>query len=271
LAYADRYRHLGDPEFEPVPLRALLSKEYAQGLARKVDPSRASFESEREIEPWIIYQNISLNDPWQYEVGGKEPGQSPKGVGGDPGGGTTHIGAVDKDHNVVSATQTAMGQFGSKVVIPGTGILLNNGMMWFNPEPGTVNSIAPWKQPLTNTCPLLVMKNGKPFMSLGAPGGRRIINAVTQILSNVVDYGLGMQAAIAAPRIDCSGKETLADARLPDEVVEALAKMGHNMQVATETFAGGFFSRPVGILIHPETGRLHGGADIFRPSTAVGY
>ena len=93
---------------------------------------------------------------------------------------------------------------------------MNNAMLWVDPEPGRPNSIAPGKRGLNNMTPLLVLRDGQPVMALGAPGGARIINALTQVLSNVVDHGLSMQAAMEIPRIDCATARVIVDSRLAD-------------------------------------------------------
>jgi gamma-glutamyltranspeptidase/glutathione hydrolase len=154
---------------------------------------------------------------------------------------------------------------------PGLGVLWNNGMIWFNPEPGMANSIAPWKRPLTNMAPILVLKDGKPYLSIGAPGGRRIINCNTQVFLNVVEFGMGIQEAIAQPRVDASARESLADARLDAAALDALVAMGHNIAVVEESPADINFATPLGILVDHENGRVHGGVDVFRIAEARGY
>ena len=106
----------------------------------------------------------------------------------DTGDCTTHFNVVDSDRNVVSCTQTAVSLFGSGIVVPDTGILMNNSMIWFNPRPGYVNSIAAYKRPLVNMSPIIASNNRRPVLALGAPGGRKIISAVLQVLLNIVDF-----------------------------------------------------------------------------------
>src|SRR5579864_602465 len=105
---------------------------------------------------------------------------------------------------MVSLTQTLLSRFGSRVLVPGAGILLNNGMMWFNPEPGHRNSTAPGRRPLANMTPAVVRVEGQPVLAVGASGGRRIIDAVLQLILNHMEFGMDAQAAIDAPRIDAS-------------------------------------------------------------------
>jgi gamma-glutamyltranspeptidase/glutathione hydrolase len=115
------------------------------------------------------------------------------------------VGAIDKARNMVALTHTAVSLFGSRVVVPGTGILLNNGMLWFDPEPGKPNSIAPGKRGMVNMVPVLGFMKGKPYLALGAPGGRKIIGAIPQVIANLVDTKTSLQAAIDAPRLHHEG------------------------------------------------------------------
>jgi gamma-glutamyltranspeptidase/glutathione hydrolase len=269
-AFADRYYHLGDQDFVEVPMKGILSDEYARHLAGMIDSRHARLEISEETEPWVHYETKAVHDPWAYEGRPKPAAAYAPSVASD-GDCTTHFGVVDRDRNLVSCTQTAVSIFGSKVVSPGLGILWNNGMRWFNPKPGSANSIAPWKRPLTNMAPILVLKDGKPYLSIGAPGGRRIINCNTQVFLNVVEFGMGIQEAIGQPRVDASAREAMADARLDAAALDALVAMGHNIAVVEESPADINFATPLGILVDHENGRVHGGVDVFRIAEARGY
>jgi gamma-glutamyltranspeptidase/glutathione hydrolase len=222
------------------------------------------------MEPWVYYATHALHEPWAYE-GRSMPHAAPAPSLALDGDCTTHFGVVDKERNMVSCTQTAVGLFGSKVVTPGLGLLWNNAMVWFNPKPGAANSIAPWKRPLTNMAPLLALKAGKPALSVGAPGGRRIINCNTQVFLNVAQFGMGIQEAVAQPRIDASTRDTLVDSRIDAVTIEALGALGHHVQVVEETAAYSHFATPLGILVDHVRGTLHGGVDVFRIAEAYGY
>jgi gamma-glutamyltranspeptidase/glutathione hydrolase len=138
---------------------------------------------------------------------------------------TTHLNVVDRHGNMVALTQTLLSVFGSKVVLPATGILMNNGIMWFDPRQGLPNSLAPAKRPLTNMCPVIALRKGKPWFAIGGSGGRKIFPAVLQISSFLVDHGLDLEEAFHHPRIDASEAEYVAlDPRLPASVHKALAK-----------------------------------------------
>ncbi len=124
---------------------------------------------------------------------------------------------------MVSLTQTLLSAFGSKILSPRTGILLNNGVMWFDPRPGGPNSLAPGKRPLSNMCPVIATRDGAPWLTIGASGGRRIMPAVMQIASMLIDGRLDLETAFHLPRIDVSGGPAVgADRRLPPEIIAAL-------------------------------------------------
>ena len=138
---------------------------------------------------------------------------------------TTHINVVDRDGNFVALTQTLLSLFGSKTMLPETGVLMNNGVMWFDPRPGRPNSIAAGKRPLSNMCPAIISRPDGVRIALGASGGRRIMPAVFQLISFLCDYGMDMGAAFAQPRIDVSGTGVVGlDNRLGEDVVAALGQ-----------------------------------------------
>jgi gamma-glutamyltranspeptidase / glutathione hydrolase len=180
-AYADRARFLGDPDFNPdMPLQRLTSKDYAARLRRTIRPESASASSPESFE-------------WPTE-----------------GTQTTQVSVVDRDRNAVSLTYTLEDSYGSKVVVPGAGFLLNNEMGDFNAGPGLTddsgligtdpNLAAPGKRMLSSMSPTILARDGRPFMVLGSPGGRKIINAVLLTILNAVDFGMNVQEAVDAPR-----------------------------------------------------------------------
>jgi gamma-glutamyltranspeptidase/glutathione hydrolase len=136
---------------------------------------------------------------------------------------TTHFSVVDRDGNMAAVTQTLLSTFGSKFVTPQSGVTMNNGIMWFDPIPGRPNSLEPGKRCLTNYTPVLAQAADGRRLALGASGGRRILPAVTQMLSFVMDYGMDLDAAIHTPRIDASeGAVVIGDVRLPAQTRGAL-------------------------------------------------
>jgi gamma-glutamyltranspeptidase/glutathione hydrolase len=120
------------------------------------------------------------------------------------GGCTTHLCVIDKDGNMVALTQTLLSLFGSRVMLPDSGVLMNNGVMWFDTRPGRPNSIGPRKRPLSNMLPSLALKDGRPWLAIGASGGRRIMPAIMQIISFLADYNMPLDEAFHQPRIDVS-------------------------------------------------------------------
>ncbi|GLR88413.1 gamma-glutamyltransferase family protein [Bradyrhizobium iriomotense] len=137
---------------------------------------------------------------------------------------TTHFSVVDRQGNMAAVTQTLLSTFGSKYLTPHSGIPMNNGIMWFDPTPGTTNSLAPGKRCLTNITPVIAETKDGKRLAVGASGGRRILPAVTQLVSFVMDYGMDLDAAIHQPRIDASeGAVVTGDRRLPEDARKALA------------------------------------------------
>ena len=254
-AFLDRLRYLGDAELAPVPMEGIVSRDYAEIRRRDINPGCAT-------------PDARPGDPWAFEpvASGARPERSSNA--GD--GNTTHISVIDRDRNLVSLTSTLGGIFGSGVVIKGTGITLNNAVTWFDPEPGSVASIGPGKRVMSAASPIVLLRDGQPFAALGSPGGRRVMSAIYQVIVNLIDYGQTMQPAISAPRIHAEGRATEVSSRFPEETIDALRSMGHEVEPRDETLSTSFFARPNGVMIHPETGDLHGGVFPFTPATAIG-
>lgn len=145
---------------------------------------------------------------------------------------TTHFNVVDADGTMVSVTQTLLSIFGSRMTLPSSGVLMNNGIMWFDPEPGKPNSIGPGKRCLSNMCPTLLERSDGTRFGLGAAGGRKIMPAVAQLVSYLLDFGMDADAAIHEPRIDVSLAETtIVDSALPPPV---LASLKQKLPIAIE-------------------------------------
>jgi gamma-glutamyltranspeptidase / glutathione hydrolase len=148
---------------------------------------------------------------------------------------TSHFSVVDKDGNVVAWTQTLLSRFGSCVMSPSTGIVMNNGVMWFDPVPGKPNSIRGGAKPLSNMCPTVALSDRLGAIGIGASGGRKIMPSVAQILSFLLDFGMDLDAAFHTPRIDVSGPGlALVDRRLGDETLRAIAGPGSNGSMTAE-------------------------------------
>lgn len=249
-AYADRARFLGDPDFNPdLPVDRLVSKAYADELRASIDLEKAS---------------VSVPGQFEWPVESLE---------------TTHFSVVDKDRNAVSLTYTLEWGYGSGIVVPGAGFLLNNEMGDFNAGPGLTNDqgligtpanlAEPGKRMLSSMTPTILTRDDELFMVTGTPGGRTIINTVLQTILNVVDHGMSAQAAVDAGRIHHQW--------LPDKMfyeahgfsldsLRGLEALGHTIEQIERQGAAEV------IVVSPEDGVLEGGVDLRVPDGgAAGY
>lgn len=177
---------------------------------------------------------------------------------------TSHFCVADKDGNVVAWTQTLLSRFGSFVLSPSTGILMNNGIMWFDPLPGKPNSIRPGARPLSNMCPTVALSPRLGALAIGASGGRKIMPAVAQILSFLVDFGMDLDGAFHCPRIDVSGSDVaLIDRRLGGSVMQAI---GRSMKAELTDLAPypAQFANPSATQAAPDGAKL-GATDLASP------
>ncbi|MGH0030043.1 MAG: gamma-glutamyltransferase [Myxococcota bacterium] len=258
LAFADRAAYLGDSDFVDVPTARLVSKEYAAGLRARLLPVwwRPSTWSNGE-------RAITVEGP---------------GLPADDAG-TTHLSTSDALGNVVALTMTINTPFGSGITVPGTGIVLNNEMDDFAVAPDTpnayglvdttgANAIAPGKRPLSSMTPTVLLADGAPFMVTGSPGGPRIITTTLLTVLNVVDFGMNVQQAVAAPRFHHQWvPDTLfVEPETDPALVEALRARGHEVKVAQRRW-----SAAEAIVIGPGTGTHEGGADPRTDGLAVGF
>jgi gamma-glutamyltranspeptidase/glutathione hydrolase len=214
LAFADRAYWLGDPAFARVP-KGLIDKDYARQLAAKIDLAKAT--------PVAGHSTPSAADERVFEKH------------------TTHIAAADAEGNWVAITQTINTGYGSLVVVPGTGVVLNNQMDDFAIAPGTpnafglvgaeANAVAPGKRPLSSMSPTIVLMDGQPVMTIGAAGGPTIISQVVQGLVRTIDLGLPLDQALAQPRIhhQWSPDAVRVESRLDESLKQALTNRGHKL------------------------------------------
>jgi len=244
-AYADRSRYLGDTDFVSVPLIGLTNKEYAKALLKEISLTEVTSS-----------EDISNGNPLPYE--------SPD---------TTHFSVMDAKGNVVSNTYTLNFSYGSGIVIPDTGILMNNEMDDFSSKKGVpnayglvgfeANEIKAQKRPLSSMTPTIVFKNQKPYLVLGSPGGSRIITTVLQVVINVLEHDMNIKQAVISPRIH---HQWLPDVLLMEEgfssdTIDLLKEKGHTIRP----------SRTMGSVqaIISKDNYLYGAADPRRPEAGA--
>lgn len=247
--YADRAAYLGDPDFFDVPVRALMDAEYNRERMKSFDPSRATpSQSVRE-------GTLPIAESEQ----------------------TTHLSIVDAKGNAVAVTTTLNDSYGSKIVVAGSGFLLNNEMDDFSLKPGyanmygalggEANKILPNKRMLSSMTPTIIEKNNELYMVVGTPGGTTIITSVFQTVVNVIEFGMNMQDAVAAAKFHSQWMpdEIMAEpSAFTDETLEKLRSMGHTVTFRNE------IGRVDAIRITPD-GKREGGADPRGDDTALGY
>jgi gamma-glutamyltranspeptidase/glutathione hydrolase len=245
LAIADRNRYLGDPDFVKVPVEKLLSKPYA-AERRKL---------------------IHLDSTIPVATAGDVDAQGDKH--------TTHLSVVDGDDNMVALTQTLGDLFGSGVITADTGVLFSDEMRHLHLDPNDPSRLEPGKRSRSNQSPLIVLKDGKPFMTIGTPGSNGIWQRIVQVIVNIVDFGMDVQTAITAPRMIYGGRaETGTDFkpifkvedRIPLGTLNVLRAKGYEV-ISVKDDDG----RVNGIVIDPATGFRLGGADPREMGYALGW
>jgi len=259
LAFADRATWLGDSDFVFVPIHGLTSPAYADRLRSHINP------------PWW------RKAPWYW---GRERAirvLPPAPAAED--GGTMHLSVTDAAGNAVAITQTINLLYGSGITVRGTGIVLNDEMDDFSVatnEPNAfglvdtrgANAVAPGKRPLSSMTPTIVERDGRVFMVSGSPGGPRIITTTLLTLLNVIDWGMNVQEAVAAPRFHHQWvpDQLLVEHAFPADVIDALRARGHVVKVSDRDW-----SSAQSIVIDPETGVHYGGTDPRTDGAALGY
>jgi gamma-glutamyltranspeptidase/glutathione hydrolase len=251
-AFEDRFRFVADSAFARGPLEALAAKSFADARRSGIDPAHRS-----RLEPI---------DPWD-EVP-QHPPASGRAVGAGGGAHTTHFSAVDGERMVVAMTQSIIDPFGAGVVVAGTGILLNSAMHNFDPRPGFLRSIAPWKRSAHFGTPLVVLDpDGAPRLALGGGGGTKIVTGLAQMLVNVIDRGWALQEAADAPRVHAEDATAEVEARIAAASREELRRRGHTLEVPDPPPAATTFARINGIEIGRD-GIASSGVD-FEPAGAA--
>ncbi|MGE3538940.1 MAG: gamma-glutamyltransferase family protein [Candidatus Tectimicrobiota bacterium] len=271
LAFADRECYIGDPAHVDVPVDGLLSKAYAALRRSLIDPNRAQ----------AVYPPGDPRGMLAVLADYKAPSLAPEVpfVEGD-GDGTTYLATVDEQGNMVSVTPSSFAALTQGMILGDTGILVNCRGCYFWLDPDNPNAIAPHKRPRTTPCTFIVLKNGQPYMTLGTPGGDSQPQSNAQVFMNLIDFGLNVQDAVEAPRF-CSysfprspwphrsyANRLTLEARVSQEVVEALQARGHQMTVVGPWAIRNGFAP---ILVDTETGVYHGGADPRKESVMLGW
>ncbi len=246
LAFADRLRYLGDPDFMKVPMSQLLSREYASQRRKEIDLNRAIVAA----APGIV-----------------------AATGSD----TTHHCLIDAEGNAVTMIQSLFKSFGSGVVAGDTGITLNNRLAAFFLDPSHPNALAPGKRTAHTLNTYMVFRDERPFLVGGTPGADDQVQVNFQVICNLIDHGMSLQEAIEAPRWSSvpgtlpgemtDPYELRLENRFPDSVVEGLRQRGHSVKLAS---AWGFGSESA-VMLDPETGVLYGGSDPRRDGYAAGW
>jgi gamma-glutamyltranspeptidase/glutathione hydrolase len=252
IYWADRDRYMGDPDYannpldpcgyDPPPVEQMISKDYADERRSEIHPRKAG-----------------TYEPGEFNYESEN---------------TTHATAIDIEGNIISMTQTQNSSYGPCIalpgLVPGSGMMLNNTMRLFDPDPRCgyerANGIAPNKRMLSSMSPTIVLKDDKPFMAIGTPGGTRIFSTVMQGIINVIDHGMNIQQAVEAPRIWTMMYGDLnVEYGYPDEVVAELESMGHSIRKVK--FVAGCMN---GVLVDANK-LIHGGACWRRDGTVGGW
>src|SRR5215831_21362791 len=271
LAFADREAYVGDPAHVDVPVEGLLSKEYAALRRGLIDPNQA----QAVYPPGDPRQMLAVAHGYQPQP--LTPSLEP--VAGDADG-TTYLATVDAQGNMVSATPSSFAGLAQGMILGDTGILINCRGCYFWLDPDNPNVLAPHKRPRTTPCTFIVLKQGYPCMTLGTPGGDSQPQSCLQVFTNIVDFGLNVQEAVEAPRFCGSSfpqspwphraypNRLQVEARLSPAVIEALHARGHQVEVVGPWGIRNGFAP---ILVNPETGVYHGGADPRKESVMLGW
>ncbi|MGG0846422.1 gamma-glutamyltransferase [Peribacillus simplex] len=252
LAFADRAAYMADEDFYDVPTKGLLDEDYIKERRKLINPNRSTAD-------------VKAGDPWKYE--GKEPTSMEKvKEEKTPIGQTTHFSVMDKWGNMVAYTTTIEQVFGSGIMVPDYGFMLNNEMTDFDATPGGVNQVEPRKRPRSSMSPTFVLKDGNPFMAIGSPGGATIIASVSETIMNVLDHQMLIQDAILAPRVYSAGYPTVRwEPGIEQNTRLELMAKGHVYEEKPQ-----HIGNVQAVIFDYEKGKMYGGADNTREGTVQG-
>jgi gamma-glutamyltranspeptidase/glutathione hydrolase len=253
IAFADRAAYLGDPgSVPPAVLKTLISKEYAALRRKEINKDHAAESYKAGVMPGVM-PSAAIAEALQNFTGLDR-------------GDTIYMTAADGKGNVVSLIQSLFSDFGSGIVAGDTGIVLHNRGSGFNLTPGSPDQIAPHKRPLHTLIPAFVMKDGKPWLSYGVMGGDHQAQGHTQVLVNLVDFGMNIQEAGEAARVNHGNNGLQVESAVSAAARAGLEQRGHTVTESIGAY-GGF----QGILLDPRTGVLMGGSDVRKDGLAIGY
>jgi gamma-glutamyltranspeptidase/glutathione hydrolase len=248
LAIADRIHYNVMPN---APIDTLLSEEYCRERRKLVDPNQVAKSGGFRYAHTMDADIVKPGDA----AGMRES--------------TTHFNVVDAEGNAVSATQS-LGGFGSGVVVPDTGILLNDFIYWFDLDPDSPNVVAPHKKNEMCLSPGMIWRKGKVFACMGTPGSHGIMETTPQFMSNLMDFEMSVQAAIEAPRVrPMEGNRVIAEGRIPQEILAGMTERGHAVETTPDFSMA--FGGAQGIMVDPDNGTFSGGGDPRRDGYAIGW
>jgi gamma-glutamyltranspeptidase/glutathione hydrolase len=253
IAFADRAAYLADPSFvPPAVLKTLISKEYAALRRRDIDPQHTAESYKPGPMPGVgISARVAERD---------------QNFTGLDRGDTIYLTAADGKGNFVSLIQSLFSDFGSGIVAGDTGILLHNRGSGFNLTSGSPDQIGPHKRPLHTLIPAFIMKDGTPWLSFGVMGGDHQAQGHTQVVVNAIDFGMNVQDAGEAARVNHGNSGVQVESAIPDAVIAALTQRGHKVVRSVGAF-GGY----QGIMLDARTGVLMGGSDVRKDGLAIGW
>jgi len=238
LAFADANRYVADPDFVDIPLKSLLAKSYAERRRRLIDTNKAR-------------QAVEAGIP-------------------DTGGDTVYLAVTDSEGNSVSFINSLYQAFGSGIVVEGTGICLQNRGSMFSLEAGHPNCLAPHKRPYHTIIPAMVFKDGDLFLTFGVMGGLMQPQGHIQVLLNIIDFGMGVQTALDAPRFRyIQGNECAFEPGIPPGVLQELSNRGHGVAKLDDPYSQEFGGGQA-IMVHPSTKALIAGSDPRKDGCAIG-
>jgi len=293
--FADKDHYDGDPDFVSIPIAQLIAKDYAHKIRGKIRAEKTAgtypygrfggqapfpLASRSGRPPALPFSDSCAATKGADSLGAavdlseKNERFDSFDLVQEKKENTTHVGVIDKDGNIVALTQSINDFFGTGIVPEGTGFLLNDHMADFSTDPDSPNAPRPNRRPVSNMGPLILFKDGEPVLTLGSPGGTRIFPSLSQIILNIVEFGMSLDEAIEAPRFftySAEGKirAISVEPRLAESTLKALEKLGH--KITLKEPYDKYFGGAQGIMILRDKKLIYGGADSRRDGVGAGY